>query len=35
MQENYVTQATSSWLEGLERALAQMKEYQVCVDTSR
>lgn len=28
MQENYVTQATSSWLEGLERALAQMKEYQ-------
>ncbi|KAL1972094.1 hypothetical protein VTN31DRAFT_7313 [Thermomyces dupontii] len=28
MQENYVSQATSSWLEGLERSLAQMKEYQ-------
>ena len=29
MQETYVAGATSSWLEGLERSLAQMKEYQV------
>jgi hypothetical protein len=28
-QEAYVQQATSSWLESLERSLAQMKEYQV------
>ncbi|KAF2457135.1 hypothetical protein BDY21DRAFT_286659 [Lineolata rhizophorae] len=28
MQESYVSNATSSWLEGLERSLAQMKEYQ-------
>lgn len=28
MQETYVAGATSSWLEGLERSLAQMKEYQ-------
>ncbi|KAF1809279.1 BAR-domain-containing protein [Eremomyces bilateralis CBS 781.70] len=27
-QEGYVTAATSSWLESLERSLAQMKEYQ-------
>jgi hypothetical protein len=30
MQESYAVQATSSWLEALERSLAQMKEYQVC-----
>lgn len=30
MQESYVANATSSWLESLERSLAQMKEYQVC-----
>lgn len=29
MQENYVASATSSWLDSLERSLAQMKEYQV------
>ncbi|KAI9677452.1 MAG: hypothetical protein M1817_006406 [Caeruleum heppii] len=28
IQENYVAKATSSWLESLERSLAQMKEYQ-------
>ncbi|KAI9729974.1 MAG: hypothetical protein M1834_006172 [Cirrosporium novae-zelandiae] len=28
VQENYVANATSSWLESLERSLAQMKEYQ-------
>ena len=30
IQESYVANATSSWLESLERSLAQMKEYQVC-----
>ena len=29
IQETYVTNATESWLESLERSLAQMKEYQV------
>ncbi|KAJ5619001.1 hypothetical protein N7510_002985 [Penicillium lagena] len=28
VQETYIAQATSSWLESLERSLAQMKEYQ-------
>ncbi|KAF2114780.1 BAR domain-containing protein [Lophiotrema nucula] len=28
VQETYVVGATSTWLEGLERSLAQMKEYQ-------
>lgn len=28
LQETYVNNATSSWLESLERSLAQMKEYQ-------
>ncbi|KAJ9623586.1 hypothetical protein H2203_005848 [Taxawa tesnikishii (nom. ined.)] len=28
MQESYVANATTSWLESLERSLAQMKEYQ-------
>ncbi|KAI3325286.1 BAR-domain-containing protein [Xylariaceae sp. AK1471] len=28
IQESYVAHATSSWLEGLERSLAMMKEYQ-------
>ena len=28
-QEVYATQATSTWLETLEKSLAQMKEYQV------
>ena len=28
MQETYVANATSSWLESLERSLIQMKEYQ-------
>lgn len=31
IQETYVANATTSWLESLERSLAQMKEYQVCV----
>lgn len=29
IQETYVADATTSWLESLERSLAQMKEYQV------
>jgi hypothetical protein len=28
-QEGYLATSTSTWLEGLERSLAQMKEYQV------
>lgn len=28
-QESYIAKATTSWLESLERSLAQMKEYQV------
>lgn len=28
IQESYITKATSTWLESLERSLAQMKEYQ-------
>jgi hypothetical protein len=28
-QEGYLATATATWLEGLERSLAQMKEYQV------
>ncbi|KAF2263900.1 BAR-domain-containing protein [Lojkania enalia] len=28
VQETYVSSATTTWLEGLERSLAQMKEYQ-------
>lgn len=30
IQEAYIANATSYWLEGLERQLAMMKEYQVC-----
>ena len=29
-QETYVANATTGWLESLERSLAMMKEYQVC-----
>ncbi len=29
IQETYVANATSSWLESLERSLAQLKDYQV------
>jgi hypothetical protein len=29
IQESYMAHATSTWLESLERSLAQMKEYQV------
>jgi hypothetical protein len=29
LQETFIQNATSSWLESLERSLAQMKEYQV------
>lgn len=29
IQETYIGQATSSWLESLERSLTQMKDYQV------
>ena len=28
LQENYVNKATATWLDSLERSLAQMKEYQ-------
>jgi hypothetical protein len=31
-QDTYSTKAASSWLEGLERSIAQMKEYQVRID---
>src|SRR5277367_3412071 len=37
-QENYIADATSSWLESLERSLVQMKEYQAArkkLDTRR
>jgi hypothetical protein len=30
IQERYIAQATSSWLESLERSVTQMKDYQVC-----
>ena len=33
IQETYVANATTNWLESLERSLAQMKEYQVCLRT--
>lgn len=29
IQETYIAHATSYWLEGLERSLVMMKEYQV------
>jgi hypothetical protein len=29
IQESFVSEATASWLESLERSLAMMKEYQV------
>ena len=29
IQEGYITKASSSWLDSLERSVAQMKEYQV------
>lgn len=29
IQESYIANASSYWLEGLERQLAMMKEYQV------
>lgn len=29
VQDSYVAAASESWLEALERSLAQMKEYQV------
>jgi len=29
IQETYIGQANSSWLESLERSLTQMKDYQV------
>lgn len=38
IQETYIAQATSSWLESLERSMTQLKEYQVgtffCLDLS-
>lgn len=34
IQETYAAQATSSWLESLERSLAQMKDYQVGLQLS-
>lgn len=35
IQESYVANATTSWLESLERSLAQMKEYQVSLPFPR
>lgn len=29
IQEGYIAQANSSWLESLERSVTQMKDYQV------
>ncbi|GMF75863.1 unnamed protein product [Aspergillus oryzae] len=29
LQESYIAEANSSWLESLDRSLAQMKQYQV------
>jgi hypothetical protein len=34
VQDSYVQTASESWLESLERSLAQMKEYQVCLTRS-
>ena len=34
IQETYVTDATTSWLESLERSLAQMKDYQVSLQNT-
>ncbi len=34
IQETFVSEATNTWLESLERSLAMMKEYQVSVDMS-
>jgi hypothetical protein len=34
VQDSYVAAASESWLESLERSLAQMKEYQVGEFTS-
>lgn len=31
IQESYVECATATWLDNLERSLAMMKEYQVCL----
>lgn len=33
VQESYLANATTTWLESLERSLAQMKEYQVSIPT--
>lgn len=33
IQETFVTEATNTWLESLERSLAMMKEYQVSRQT--
>jgi hypothetical protein len=33
VQESYLANATTTWLESLERSLAQMKEYQVRIPT--
>lgn len=35
LQEHFVADATSSWLESLERSLAMMKEYQVSRTTTQ
>lgn len=32
MQETYVSQANLSWMESLDRSVAQMKEYQASVN---
>lgn len=29
LQDSYVTKASETWLESMERSLTQMKEYQV------
>lgn len=31
IQEGFVANITTGWLESLERSLAMMKEYQVCI----
>ena len=34
IQEGYISKASSTWLDSLERSVAQMKEYQVCLINS-
>lgn len=35
IQEHYTQDATTHWLESLERSVAMMKEYQVCIHSTQ